>query len=316
MKTLAAFFSFRHSMIIALLLGLAGSSCGPSKIEVLDNEIIASGLVANRSKLWPNGSRLRVKFLNGNADRRALVRRLADNWTRYANLNFVWVEEGPAEIRVSFTSAGNNSTLGTDALKRPNQSQETMSLGSLGMDPIKRDKIILHEFGHAIGLEHEHLSPNSEIVLDREKVTRECRMRYGFTPEVCENAIFKLLQEDVVDAFEFDPHSVMNYFFHESHYANHSPRTRIIGRLSLGDKLGISQVYPGRIEETAVMMEQLEEDKSLMTTGKCRVLKDVCERGRYTVQYKTIFGNDRRMDFCTAEFYEAVSLMLDESKCR
>jgi serralysin len=316
LKILTKIINFRYTVALALVMGLAGSSCGPNKVEEQDSQIIAAGLVAHREKLWPNGSRIRVKFLNGSTSDKELVRSLANQWTRYANLHFDWIEEGQAEIRITFRGSGNYSTLGTDAYFRTDQSQDTMSLSGLGNDPLRKNKIILHEFGHAIGLQHEHLSPNSEIVLNRGKVTRECRFRYGLSPEVCEHAIFQTLEEDTVEAFEFDPHSVMNYYFHSSHYTENSPRTRIIGRLSLGDKLGISQLYPGRTQEETILLEQLEEDKTLEVSGKCRVLKDICSRGRYTVQYITIFGNQRNLDVCTTNFYEAVSIMVDESKCK
>src|SRR5204863_560999 len=80
-------------------------------------EVAETELAVTRSKKWPNGQRLRVRFLGGAAGIQARVRHYAEAWHPYANVTFEVVDSGPAEIRVSFVPDGSSwSAVGTDAL--------------------------------------------------------------------------------------------------------------------------------------------------------------------------------------------------------
>lgn len=290
-------------------------SCGPQLKQVQESELISSEIVANNSKVWENGHRLKVFFLNGTEEQKHRVKQLTLEWTKYGNISLDFVQEPPAEIRVSFKAKGNNSHLGTDALKVEDQSKHTLSLSALSSKKAKSDVTILHEFGHALGIEHEHLSPYSELNLDRQKIKNECFLRYGFKEDVCENAIFKELDETQVTAFDFDPHSVMGYDFHDSHYQAGSVKIMPVGGLSLGDKLGIAAVYPGKVAQSEILLAEAKHKNRVMKTEQCEIIKNVCARDAYTVQYTTIFGNLRKLGVCTKSFYEALSTMLRSSKC-
>lgn len=294
---------------------LIQTSCGPQESNSLNTEVVASGIVANNRKLWENGQRLRVLFLDGSAAQVSRVTTLAKEWEKYGNIYFDFVESPPADIRVTFKDKGNHATLGTDALFRPDQRMHTLSLSALSFDQATSNVTILHEFGHALGIEHEHLSPVSTLELDREKILRDCFFRYGLKREVCEHAIFQELDRDGVTAFDFDPHSVMGYDFHESHYKEDSLRIMPIGGLSLGDKLGIATVYPGKMTESEILMEEVEHKNRVSQNEKCQIFKNVCARDSYMVQYTTVFGNKRSLGVCTKNFYQALSLMIGSSKC-
>lgn len=108
-------------------------------------------------RFWATGTVLRVRVL----DTPKLARRVlaaAEAWTRYANLRFQLVNSGQAEIRLTFGGSGNWSALGTDAtvaqLYPPNQ--PTMCLAELpvAMSSKRVDRLVRHQFGHAIGLTH------------------------------------------------------------------------------------------------------------------------------------------------------------------
>ena len=105
-------------------------------------------------KLWINGSSLRVRFMGGTASEQALAKEQAQWWTKHANLTFEFNNAPDAEIRVTFDpSDGAWSYVGTDCRSIPSN-EATMNLGFLdGGTPA-------HEFGHAIGLGHEHLNPD------------------------------------------------------------------------------------------------------------------------------------------------------------
>src|SRR6476660_1865591 len=116
---------------------------------------------------WPVGSVIKVKFVGGSPALQAKVRNVAETWTQpgMANLRFSVVPSGDADVRVAFVQGnGSWSYIGTYCKNIP-QKQPTMNYGWLTDaspdDEIQR--VVLHEFGHAIGLIHEHQNPKHAI---------------------------------------------------------------------------------------------------------------------------------------------------------
>ena len=109
---------------------------------------------------------LTVEFLDGwkFEDERRMVEKAATAWALSGNILFKFVSSGKSDIRVRFDDkkTGNwNSNIGApkgwDPEEHWNSDEHTMYLTtdlSYG--------IALHEFGHALGLTHEHLSPEFE----------------------------------------------------------------------------------------------------------------------------------------------------------
>ena len=91
------------------------------------------------------------------------VKTVVQEWEKYANVKFTFVATGKATIRITFDPAsGSWSYVGNEvALIKPNEA--TMNLGWIGSSSttITADEkgVILHEFGHTLGLMHEHQSP-------------------------------------------------------------------------------------------------------------------------------------------------------------
>ena len=71
-----------------------------------------------------------------------------------------------------------------------------------------------HEFGHAIGLAHEHQNPAGGIQWNEEVVIRELAKSPNFWDEATarHNVLFKY-RADQVNGTKFDPESIMLYFF-------------------------------------------------------------------------------------------------------
>lgn len=112
-------------------------------------------------KVWLKGSTITVK-LDTAASRyvREKVEQYAREWTKYANIGFKFVTEGEADIRVTFKAGkGFYSYIGTDA--KFFKDKETMNLGWFDGKTSDKEfrRTTIHEFGHALGLNHEHQHP-------------------------------------------------------------------------------------------------------------------------------------------------------------
>lgn len=159
-------------------------------------------------KLWMNGSTLRVRFLDGTAAQQAKAREQALWWTAFANLKFDFNDAANAEIRIAFNpNDGAWSYIGTDNRGIP-LSHPTMNLGFLD------GGTAAHEFGHAIGLAHEHQNPAGGIQWNEAAVINSL----SGPPNSWDEAMIRhnVLEKYTVDQIQgtaFDPDSIMLYFF-------------------------------------------------------------------------------------------------------
>ena len=82
-------------------------------------------------KLWDNGRRLRVKFIDGVPEVQDKVAKIAKEWETVANIRLDFVTGTASELRVSFAEKGFSwSTVGTDALT-VGRTKATVNLGWL-----------------------------------------------------------------------------------------------------------------------------------------------------------------------------------------
>jgi hypothetical protein len=173
-----------------------------------------SRAAVERMKLWENGRTLRVWFVDGNPDVISKVRAIASEWEALANLRLEYVDRPPAEIRISFADVGYSwSTVGTDALGVP-EPEPTMNYGWLepNTDIEEYRRVVRHEFGHALGMIHEHQSPAAQgaIPWDKPKVYAYYS-RQGWTREDVDWNIFMAYDAEVTNHSAFDRNSIMQY---------------------------------------------------------------------------------------------------------
>lgn len=171
---------------------------------------------AMRNKIWePAGRTLRIRFLDGDLAVQKKVAKFAQEWTKHANLKLNFGNDPQAEIRVSFQQPGSWSYIGTDALDptlKPDQ--PTLNLGWLTKatrnDEVMR--VVLHEFGHALGLIHEHQNPAATIPWNKAALYDFYKGPPNFwTPEQVEINLLQVYDKEATKYSVFDPHSIMLY---------------------------------------------------------------------------------------------------------
>ena len=163
------------------------------------------------SKKWTPGSTLRCRFLDGSAKMKKKVTAIAKEWEKYADIKLKFVTSGPAEIRVSFyADNGSWSAVGRDAL---NQSyfpphQPTMNYGWLRDDTDDEEykRVVLHEFGHALGCIHEHQSPTFDRKWDLAAVMKYFQGPPNFWgPEDIKSNVIEKYSPRGMSATDYDP---------------------------------------------------------------------------------------------------------------
>ncbi|SDX93946.1 Astacin (Peptidase family M12A) [Ruegeria halocynthiae] len=169
------------------------------------------------SAKWPLNSVIRIRFLGGSTHLREQVEQFACQWVadEMAALTFEFVEEGDAEVRVAFQQgAGSWSLLGTDCLNEPDQTKPTMNFGWLtdqsGTEEIR--EVVLHEFGHALGLIHEHQNPDGGIEWNEDAVKTDLSGAPNFwDDDTIRRNVLNHYDPGTLTMTKIDPYSIMMY---------------------------------------------------------------------------------------------------------
>jgi len=214
-----------------------------SSEEPPDPQTLAAAMETFRR--WPKGMRLRVHFMEGDPVVHRRIEEIALEWCQYANVEFRFGAGPDAEIRIAFNPHwGSWSYMGTDCSLPQLAGRPTMNLGWLTptTTEVEYRRVVLHEFGHALGLVHEHLSPAAEIPWDEKKVIAYYKRTNGWNEDYIRANV---LARSKADAFtRFDPLSIMLYPV---------PKELTIGgfeipwsnsELSALDREFIAQMYP------------------------------------------------------------------------
>ena len=240
-----------------------------------------------RAKLWAPGTTITVGFIGGEEWQRAWTAKVVtDTIAQYTGLTFAF-DLGPngssAMIRIAFDEAeGCYSRLGTDALQNWGGLNNSMNLGwtdaplnhafsyggrsyttSTSFDQggyPGQGTTIVHEFGHALGMVHEHQTPfGNPLVWDDAAVYSA----FGGPP----NNWSRLdIQSNIISVYSgvgmngsnFDPLSIMKYSFPSGLLLRPSPAVaaeveRFNLALSACDKYWLAVNYPGKVSEEALL---------------------------------------------------------------
>lgn len=197
---------------------------------------------------WQPGTRVRARFLEGDPELRQRVQAVAKEWTGpdMANLTLAFGDDPDADVRIAFQEGdGSWSYLGTMCQQIP-VSEPTMNYGWLTPDSPEDElrRVVLHEFGHAMGLIHEHQNPDKPISWNRAAVIKDLsRPPNRWDRATIENNIFKRYDPATVTTTVVDKNSIMMYPIPAS-WTTDGFSAGLNGELSTVDQEFIRVAYP------------------------------------------------------------------------
>jgi astacin (peptidase family M12A) len=197
---------------------------------------------------WEKGETITVSFLDGDPALQKRVRNMAQQWVvpGMANLRFQFLNNNNTDIRISFRERGSWSMLGKFCRRRTDVSVPTMNYGWLKPDSPDDvlQRVVLHEFGHALGFIHEHQNPMNSIEWNRDAVIADLSgPPNNWSPEDIQINMFDQPALSEVMATPVDTDSIMIYPI---------PASWTVGGFSVGLNINLSakdrdlvkQAYP------------------------------------------------------------------------
>ena len=223
----------------------------PGNLPPEAQAVLAQGRAAvMKHARWQPGDTIKIRFLSGSPELQGRVRTIAKEWEKFANLTFQFVRNAPSDIRIAFfqdtRDDGSWSCLGTTC-RSIAEPKPTMNFGRLTDAPTDNERrTVLHEFGHAIGLIHEHQNPHADrpIAWNRAAVKADCsKPPNSWNDKQIEDNIFKHYNQDDVLATKRDPLSIMLYPIPSAWTLDGFSR-EMNRELSAEDKRLVRYIYP------------------------------------------------------------------------
>jgi hypothetical protein len=186
-------------------------------------------------------------------------------------------------VRISFDKKGSYSYIGSDAKNRL-PTEETMNLGWIEntKTEMQLKSVILHEFGHTLGLLHEHMNPLSNIQWNKPVVYAFYLQYDGWNRDMVDKQVFDRYSVTMTNK-SYDPKSIMHYPIP----ANFTVDGYAVGEnyeLSENDKKLAAELYPYNRELP------LENKTTLWTKLQdLNIEYNVTENGKLGMRFKQNF---------------------------
>lgn len=252
--------------------------------------------IALKKRQWVNGSTIKITFKGGTSAQQDMVRQIAPEWCEYANLKFEFTNNPAATIRVAFDpNDGAWSYIGLDNVDIPIDAA-TLNLGWQDRN------VILHEFGHMIGLAHEHQNPQGGIVWNEAAVIADLSGPPNHWDEatIRHNVLEKYSLDQIIGT-AFDRESIMLYAF-PAGWTVGGQGTELNADLSKQDKdfVAGSQMYPAAAAAIPELPVHTGLQAAITSPGEQDFYKFViAQAGQYVIEtggttdvFLSLFGPD------------------------
>ncbi|RQO57734.1 hypothetical protein DBR46_09885 [Pseudomonas sp. KBW05] len=199
--------------------------------------------VAFPADLWPQHSTLKISLTGMTPEQEQFTKNNVNKWAPHVNLKFEFTQSPDADIRIAAdnNSYGSSSTVGVNAKKVP-APKPTMFIGFANGLGAKTSQTVAHEFGHALGLKHEHQHPYRTLEFNAENVYED-HDRYNQPRQQADEQILKKFDPRQVYFSQYDPSSIMHYGMPGTYFTNNTPTPENY-ELSETDKQFVSDLYP------------------------------------------------------------------------
>lgn len=262
----------------------------------------ADGLAQNKH-LWPADKQyLMVRFQNGTTSEKNLVKDLVEKHYHAIpmRIRFKFLEMetvGHSDIRLEFTT-WSGCYIGRSAEKRPRETTMWLNLKpkmkSHEERQTQRQASILHEFGHALGMVHEHTHPDCKANWNY----RVLQAKSGWDAQRVHDNYNQRHPSRRLKSAPYDPKSIMHYPIEQGDTHNvvdHIPKNC---ELSSGDQEFLTALYPIK----SILKTRSEfgtgDEKMLKTLKRCK------EKVQQAMKAKSKFGSIDEEALKTLQEYE------------
>lgn len=205
-------------------------------------------------------------------ERRNIVKNSAAEWSRFANVNFVFTEE-KADFGINIYAPEALRTLNIGTHGFVNFSEKIISLNMpVNTSLADLSHVALHELGHVLGLQHEHQHPERIFNFDIPYLISKCELEAGHCRRSVEYNNERVFEGKDYDVGLYDPQSIMHYpvarplILEDMKFQEYCV-------LSAEDLKAVVRAFPGRSSEDSVDREVEKRDAELArdSIGYCRI---------------------------------------------
>jgi hypothetical protein len=225
--------------------------------------------VFNDMNLWNAGSTLAACFYDGEPRLKQFFVKTVQRWLSGTSLHVNFGAPGkfnqcqsstPFDIRISFAQKGSWSYIGVDSVhpdiiaKGPSLNVETNGISFDRLNLTWLEETVLHEFGHALGLLHEHQSPaaHCDEEFDWPKVFAYAKSNWQWDQDEVKSNFAQYVSAPRLRTTPYDKNSVMHYALPAWMYKRGGNSRCYVSEprsMSKFDRLAILSAYPVAVAE-------------------------------------------------------------------